>query len=110
MPEIEELKRLPCRCGGKGILFISKKEGIRYYRVQCTECAIRTFDYQDAEFAVKRWNDVMADRTGEPNNRVIKVDWRALECKCHNCGQEFYASYWNYCPGCGARLKWYGKD
>ena len=115
MPEYPELKRERCRCGGSGILHISKKEGINYYRVQCESCWIRTFDYQDAAFAVKRWNDVMAEKTAE-TERTAKVECIAevyrtetvdhyLSGICEICGNSTY-DHAKYCSECGAKLNW----
>ena len=98
MPEYPETKREPCRCGGTGVLNIIKKEGIRYYRVYCAECSISTFAYQDMAFAVKRWNDVMADKTAKIiHNDEVDIDY------CENCHTLIMLNM-GYCPHCGRKL------
>lgn len=113
MPEYPETKRERCRCGGRGIIHIAKKEGIYYYKVQCDVCWMQTFEYQDEAFAVKRWNDVMADKTAKVlygrtynmDNGDKVIDPRVV---CENCGNKVsnLAFQYTYCPHCGRKLEW----
>lgn len=111
MPEIEALKRVPCRCGGKAHLFIdhSNKEQ-SLYMVQCGDCFMSTVWNRSAETAVKIWNNAMAERSGE---------WITLEgydsdeiYQCSECKAEYVLidgtpkdNDYFYCPHCGARMK-----
>ena len=94
MPEIEELKRLPCHCGGKAIL---RKRIDGNYDVFCKECMITTITYRTPEAAVQNWNFTMAERTAEV------VEDYGLSCK--KCGMWLKRGF-NYCPECGRKLIW----
>ncbi len=101
MPEIEELKRVPCNCGGKAIL---RKRIDGYYDVFCDDCTITTVLYKTPEAAVQAWNYTMGDR----NDRTAKV--KAISNNLSGVGRcecgDFVSTVWTYCPNCGAKLIW----
>lgn len=103
----DELKPVPCGCGGeaKVIMII---EGI--YAVECSKCWIRTGDYAPNETeAVKLWNMAMRERTAKVENIHEEYDFEGMRYYkvgyCGNC-EAWLEEGDIYCSECGARLEW----
>ena len=107
MPEYQETKRVPCRCGGKALLLIAESKqilGNRVYSVICDNCRIRTDYFSTAEEACKCWNNVMAVQSTNVKN-IEHVRGYPMEGECENCGIDV-TDDGEYCPGCGRKLVW----
>ena len=110
MPEIEELKRVPCRCGGKAFLqmdFSPESFTRGCYKVICGKCNMQTGWKQTGEKAVELWNMVMGDRIAKVND--MSVDNYGKSGFCSNC-HELVIGDWKTCPDCGFKLDWNGLE
>ena len=56
MPENQETKRVPCQCGGKGLLQLNR--GAKWF-VVCDKCGTKTTTFDTMEEACAAWNERM---------------------------------------------------
>ena len=109
-----DLKPIPCGCGGE-----AKVQRVRTLKsyvlvVMCTKCEIATNYYTNEAEAIQAWNRAMGKRTVKVElnplaedivigNTTFKIGTHVIaECEC---GTWLRLGY-KYCPNCGARLEW----
>ena len=56
----DELKPVPCGCGGEAVVVAEPRDGYTSYYCTCLDCAINT-DYHETESeAITAWNRAMS--------------------------------------------------
>lgn len=85
----EELKPVPCGCGGEARVQRVRTLKSHVLVVMCTKCEIATNYYQTEAEAITAWNRAM---------RRAKVD--ILPNTCEDKGEM------PFCPHCGDELEW----
>ena len=107
MEKIDELKPVPCGCGGEAHTTEYPYSDGKGYGVTCVKCLcnVPTIHKTEAE-AVTAWNKAMGRKTGE----WIKVESETVNGRCSVCGYESHL-YENdvygehFCPNCGADMR-----
>lgn len=115
----EELKPVPCGCGGASNIVkrLSRDYSVPVWYVECIKCNIETDDYFSEAEAVEAWNRAMGatDICVGDNERTAKVttiekpiegsDSTISVSACSQC-LGVVSVFDTYCSGCGARLEW----
>ena len=81
----DELKPVPCGCGGKAMIetVTTKMEMVPRFRVRCPECGISTvWEYFDEGEAVNAWNKAMSGHTRWSSKAIVKAEG----VYCRVCG------------------------
>ena len=101
----EELKPVPCGCGGEAEVL---KFNSGSWIVMCSRCRTSSENYTSRDIAITAWNKALGERTAKvidksaQRHSITDFDWIG---KCEKCGNEIQFSF-DYCPSCGARLEW----
>ena len=95
----EQLKPVPCGCGGEAEVLKFNNET---WLVMCNKCRTSSENYTSKDKAITAWNRAMGERTAEVETYTDdqQETWSVCEC-----GTDVWKSY-NYCPECGAKLEW----
>lgn len=103
----DNVKPVPCGCGGEAIIGLKEWEDRKgnYHEnsfVYCDNCSISTGGYLTEAEAIEAWNRAMGERTAKVETYTDdqQETWSVCEC-----GTDVWKSY-NYCPECGAKLDW----
>ena len=110
----EELKPVPCGCGGEAEVH---EQEYGEYEVYCPRCFITTDDYATEAEAIQAWNRAMGNRDNlsriERTEKVETVE-KPNVFKCGKYGQYMHSTSWGspveFCSRCGAKLDWSGNE
>ena len=115
----DELKPVPCGCGGEAwtdYIIGEPSEGVGWF-VCCKNCEIQLPpEYATEAEAITAWNRAMGNGDKpSPDERTVKVisvdkpiegSDRTIHVTCCEKCERVVGIFDDYCPGCGARLEW----
>jgi len=112
----DELKPVPCGCGGraKRCSYFNHDINAPVYFVTCSACGTQTAEHTTLETAVEAWNKAMGERTAKVimhkywlgvSLNVVGEQTIGYEWICENCKKKVLDGD-EYCSHCGARLEW----
>ena len=111
----DELKPVPCGCGGEAKVDWTVINGAYMAGVVCQKCGTKTppvwrrddLDGAKAK-AITTWNRAMGERTAKVKTALKRIngsDQMITVTSCSAC-ENVVSIFDNYCPGCGAHLEW----
>lgn len=94
---------IKCKCGGNAIIR-QDHFSVSYgdWKIFCEKCGMQTGWTKNKEDSIEIWNRAMSERTAKVETYTDEQQETWSVCEC---GTDVWKSY-NYCPECGAKLKW----